>query len=151
MILSESLKNVQILGMDTSPFIYYVEDHKIYAEKMIEIFQLVVAKQIQILTSTITITEVLVKPFQIMDEEVEAAYRRLLWQTAIVKVLPITPIIAEQAARLRAKYNLKTPDALQIATALEAKCEAFLTNDKGLKKVKELSILILDELELNES
>jgi predicted nucleic acid-binding protein len=49
---------------------------------------------------------------------------------------------------LRAGYNLRTPDALQIATAVELNCQAFLTNDKQLQPVAELRVLILDELEL---
>jgi len=55
---------------------------------------------------------------------------------------------AKRAATLRAKYNLRTPDALQVATALEFDCQAFLTNDIALKRVTELRVLILDELEL---
>jgi predicted nucleic acid-binding protein len=49
---------------------------------------------------------------------------------------------------LRARYNLRTPDALQISAALETSCQAFLTNDTQLKRVTELRMLILDELEL---
>lgn len=60
----------------------------------------------------------------------------------------MTASIAETAAELRARYNLRTPDALQIAVALENNCDAFLCNDNGLKRVTELKILILDELEL---
>ncbi|MGL5942119.1 MAG: type II toxin-antitoxin system VapC family toxin [Waterburya sp.] len=49
---------------------------------------------------------------------------------------------------MRVKYNLKLPDALQITTAIETGCDSFLTNDKALKRVTELRILILDELEI---
>jgi hypothetical protein len=46
-----------------------------------------------------------------------------------------TTYVAERAAELRARYNLRTPDALQVATALVRRCEAFLTNDARLKRV----------------
>ena len=49
---------------------------------------------------------------------------------------------------MRARYNLRTPDALHVATAVPAGCDAMLTNDAQLKRVQELSILVLDELEL---
>jgi predicted nucleic acid-binding protein len=49
---------------------------------------------------------------------------------------------------MRVKYNLKLPDALQIATALETGCDAFLTDDKALKRLTELKILVLYELEI---
>jgi predicted nucleic acid-binding protein len=55
---------------------------------------------------------------------------------------------AERAADLRARYGLKTPDALQIGCALESGCDAFLCNDLALKRVTELRVLALDELEL---
>jgi len=61
-------------------------------------------------------------------------------------VLPITVEIAELAADLRARYNLRTPDALQVATALAHRCEAFLTNDARLKRVAEIRVLTLEEL-----
>jgi predicted nucleic acid-binding protein len=46
---------------------------------------------------------------------------------------------------LRARYNLRTPDALQVATALVRRCEAFLTNDARLKRVTEIRVLTLDD------
>ena len=59
----------------------------------------------------------------------------------------ITSEIARCAADFRAKYNLKLPDALQIATAIVSNCEAFLTNDTKLKRVTELQVLVIEELE----
>jgi predicted nucleic acid-binding protein len=47
---------------------------------------------------------------------------------------------------LRARYPVRTPDALQIAAALSNGCQAFLTNDKRLKPVSELKILVLDDI-----
>lgn len=55
--------------------------------------------------------------------------------------------VADQAAELRARYNLSLPDAFQAAVALAAGCDAFLTNDATLKRVSELSVIVLDELE----
>jgi predicted nucleic acid-binding protein len=49
---------------------------------------------------------------------------------------------------LRAHYNLRTPDALQVATALEFGCQAFLTNDEQLQRVTDLRVLVLKELSL---
>jgi predicted nucleic acid-binding protein len=58
----------------------------------------------------------------------------------------ISPKIAEQAARLRASYNLRTPDAIQLATAIEAGASTFLTNDQRLTSIMEIQILVLDSL-----
>ena len=61
-------------------------------------------------------------------------------------MLPITVESAELAAELRARYSLRTPDALQVATALVRRCEVFLTNDTRLKRVAEIRVLTLDDL-----
>ena len=56
--------------------------------------------------------------------------------------------IGRQAADFRARYNITLPDALQIASALAAGSQAFLTNDGTLKRVTELNVLLLDEVSL---
>ena len=61
-------------------------------------------------------------------------------------MLPVNVEIAEQAAILRAQYGLRTPDALQVAAAKTANCQVFLTNDKALKRVEDVKVLVLDEL-----
>ncbi len=63
-------------------------------------------------------------------------------------VEPIHGNVAEHAADLRARYVLRPPDALQIATALHAGCTDFLTNDIRLQRVTEIRVLVLDEIEL---
>jgi len=63
--------------------------------------------------------------------------------------VPISAGVAESAADLRARYNLRTPDALHVATAIDAGCDAFLTNDTGIKRVQEIAVLVLDDLELD--
>ena len=76
-------------------------------------------------------------------------YRDLLLNSSDFQVLPIDAEVAEIAADIRARYNLRTPDALQVATALHAGCDAFLTNnDKHFQRVTDLQVLILNELEL---
>ena len=62
--------------------------------------------------------------------------------------VPINEKVGKEAAQLRAQYNISLVDALQIAVALDAGCEGFLTNDNQLKRVQEIQILVLEELEL---
>jgi len=55
--------------------------------------------------------------------------------------------ISETAAELRAKYSfIRTPDAIQIATAINTEADFFITNDKKLKGLSEIKSLVLDEL-----
>ena len=54
--------------------------------------------------------------------------------------------IADTAARLRAEHGLRTPDALQAATAIRRGATAFLTNDAGLVRVSEVEVAVLERL-----
>ena len=76
-------------------------------------------------------------------------YENIIQNSIGFDLIPIDEQIARRAAHLRAQYNLKTPDALHVATALETGCQAFLTNDMGLKRVSEIRVLVLDELEIS--
>lgn len=76
----------------------------------------------------------------------ETGYRNLLLATPGIVSRIVDSAVATTAAALRARYGLKTPDALQVATALTENCEAFLTGDKGLRRVTELRVLVLDDL-----
>jgi predicted nucleic acid-binding protein len=66
-----------------------------------------------------------------------------------MQTIPVNETIAARAAYLRAKYRLRTPDALHAATAIVSGCDAFLTNDVTFRRVNEIPILILDDLELD--
>lgn len=59
----------------------------------------------------------------------------------------INQAVAERAAEIRARYNLALPDSFQVAVALESGCDAFLTNDAALKRVAEIDVIVLDEVE----
>jgi predicted nucleic acid-binding protein len=58
---------------------------------------------------------------------------------------PVDIPIARKAAELRAKENLRTPDVIQIATAIVAGAQAFVTNDARLKNVQDIPILIVSD------
>lgn len=148
MIIDDALKGVQRLYVETAPLIYYVEVHPTYAAKMDTIIQTLEATPIAAVSSVITLTEVLNQPIKAGDKRLEQEYRDILVNSGGYQLVPVTVQIAEKAADLRARYGLRTPDALHVASALYVGCDAFLTNDASLKRVAELPILFLDELEL---
>ena len=94
--------------------------------------------------STITLAECLVQPFRAKALELAARYKILFRDFPHLSVIPVTEEIAEKAAWLRAQYQLKTPDAIQMATAFESGCHGFLTNDEDLPRPKEIQVLILN-------
>jgi predicted nucleic acid-binding protein len=146
--LDDALTGVKNLGLDTAPVIYFVEKHPRYDALVTDIFRRIDNGIIVGITSVITFAEVLVQPIRRGDAKLQQEYSELLLNSADFETMPIDAETAKRAAAVRAKYNLRTPDALQVATALELDCQAFLTNDIPLKRVTELRVLILDELEL---
>lgn len=148
MKLEDALKNVSLIAFDTAPIIYFVEANPNYDAVVTAIFERVEKGEMTGLTSVISLCEVLVHPIRNQNTNLKQRYRDILQNSPNFFTKFINSAIAERAAELRAKYNLRTPDALQIATALENGCDAFLCNDNGLKRVTELQILILDDLEL---
>jgi predicted nucleic acid-binding protein len=148
MKLDDALAGVTSLGLDTAPIIYFVEANPKYDALVTEIFRRIDTGEFGGVTSVVTVTEVLVQPIRRGDTELEQDYLDLLLDSANFATMLMDTDTAKRAAALRAKYNLRTPDAIQIATALETDCQAFLTNDLPLKRVTELRVLALDELEL---
>ncbi len=149
MKLSLALRDIQRLCIDTAPFIYFVERHPAYVDQMRAIFRLLDNGAFDAITSTVTFTEVLMKPIQANDKLLQTSYRELLLNTRYIEVVPASISIAEKAATLRAAYNLRTPDALQLATAIDSGCQGFLTNDRKLLRVTEIPVLVLDDLEFD--
>ncbi|MEP7289047.1 MAG: PIN domain-containing protein [Chloroflexota bacterium] len=149
MKLGVALSRVRRLYVEAASLIYYVEEHPVYLQRMEIIVAFIEDTPIEALSSVISLTEVLNQPIKKGRNDLEQAYRDILISSARFRLLLVSQTIAESAARLRASYNLRTPDALHIATALDAACDAFLTNDNGLKRVTEIRILALDDLELD--
>jgi predicted nucleic acid-binding protein len=142
-----AITKLSVLGLDTSPLIYYIEKHPQFYKSAAVIFNQIESGKMRGVTSALTLTEVLVHPLAKANQELADSYRDILANSANFSLVSIDSYIAEVAASLRARYRLRTPDAIQIAVALRTGCEAFLTNDQDLKRVTEINVVILSELE----
>lgn len=131
-----------IVGMDTAPLIFFIEENPTYTEIVDPFFEAVERNEFSVVTSVVTLLEVLVHPFQAGDDKLAQKYRDLLFNSQGLMTLPLTPEIAKGAARLRSTYRrIRTPDAIQMATALNANASFFLTNDATLPSLPDLRIL----------
>jgi predicted nucleic acid-binding protein len=146
MKLIDGLRGVTRLGIDTAPVIYFVEAAPRYTPLVATIFDQL-GSGLRGIPSVITLGEVLVHPLANSDVRLPSAYQAFLLRSSGLATWPVDATAAEQAAALRARYRLHLTDALQIAVALEAGCEAFLTNDLALKHVAGLRVLVLDDRE----
>ncbi|MEP7285879.1 MAG: type II toxin-antitoxin system VapC family toxin [Chloroflexota bacterium] len=149
MIIRDALQNITQIGIDTAPLIYFVEKHPVYFDRIKTVIQHITQGSSAGVSAALTLTEVLTQPIKIGRTDLVNEYEDILLNSAGFLLVATDAKIARVAAELRARYNLKTPDAIQVATALESGCQAFLTNDFGIKRVTELRILVLDDLELD--
>lgn len=146
MKIAEALEGAKHVFLDTAPVIYYVESHPDYAEHTHAIFDRLDRGEFSAVTSPITLAECLIAPYRANLSIVIDAFLDLIVSGTNTTFIPIGESAARRAAQLRTRYNLTLTDAIQIAAALDANCDAFLTNDKHLRRVTELRVLVLDDL-----
>ncbi len=147
MKIDDALQGVTHLFLDTAPVIYYVEKNPIYAPTVAPIFGLIDDGSIVSVVSPVTLAECLVVPFRRGIAKLQQDFSDLLLSGHNTIFTTIDGTCARYAAEMRAKYNLTLLDALQVASALSAGCEALLTNDAMLSRVTELRVLVLVELD----
>jgi predicted nucleic acid-binding protein len=135
-----------IVGLDTAPLIYFIEKNPIYLAIVRSFFLAVEHGDIQVVTSTLSLTEVLVHPYKFGNRSLAQMYFDILQHQRNLTTLPVSAEIATEAARLRAAYGLKTPDSIQIATAIVGRATSFLTNDGEFAPIPGLKIVCLSEL-----
>lgn len=127
--------------------IYFVEKNPAFETKVQEVFQRLDDGKLTAVVSPITLAECLVLPYKLGKPDVAQIFTDLLVNSASVLLYPIDEITADKAADLRARYKLTLTDAFQLAVAIQSECDIFLTNDIDLKRVTEISVLILSEIE----
>ena len=118
---------------DTNLFIYMLEDQGERAALVRHILERMSARRDELLTSALTLAEVLVKPLSVGDTEWADRYERLL-NSPGVSVLPFDKSSARIYAQLRQDKALKAGDVIQLACAASARCDLFITNDDRLSR-----------------
>jgi predicted nucleic acid-binding protein len=118
---------------DTNLFIYFVEGGGERTVRVRQIVQRISDRRDELLTSTMTLGEVLVKPTSLGDVAWADRYEKLLGSPG-VSLIPFDRSCARVYAQLRQDKLLKAPDAIQLACAASAKCDLFITNDERLSR-----------------
>ena len=143
--LGDFLRKHRKVYLDSSIFIYFVQRHPRYFDLCDRIFRDMEEDRIEGLTSTLTLLELLVQPYRLKREDIVLKFYSLFTTYPHLNWIQLSLGISDLAAKLRAEYNLKTPDAVQIASALSNGAAAFICNDKAFLRVKDIECLILDE------
>ena len=142
----EQLAGHTVIGVDTSIFIYHVEAHPRYLPLTQELLTGVEAGQWAAITSTVTVMELTVQPWKMGRSAAAREYEALLIHFPNLAMADVTRDVARRAAQLRAEYNVRPADALQVATALLGGATAFVTNDRKLARLsREIAVIVLDD------
>jgi predicted nucleic acid-binding protein len=130
-------------ALDTAAFIYWIEESLDYLELIAPVFRAADAGEIEIVSSALSLLEVLVVPYRAGHLDLAGRYEALLTRSRGIRLIEIDRAQLRGAAQLRARHGIRTPDALQLAAALTARCPVFVTNDRRLPAIAGLRMLQL--------
>lgn len=134
---------------DSNLFIYLLEDYPAFSQAVADLRLKMLERKDQLLTSTLTLGEILVKPLGMGDLALCRSYEETL--ESIAMLLPFDLKAARRYAAIRSTTSIKAPDAMQLACAGEAGVDLFVTNDRRLqgKQVDGIQFIVaLDQVPL---
>jgi len=134
------------IAIDSNVFIYVFEGSAMAERLRDELFVPVEQGELQAITSVLTVSEILTRPKSLAREDICQKYVILLESYPNLEIVPFTIKEAVLSAAIRAKYRVRTPDAIQLASALEHNATLFFTNDLNLpSQVEALRLVFLQE------
>ena len=127
---------------DTNLFIYLFDDYADLSRRVMDLRRAMLERSDQLLTSTLTLGEILVKPLERQEGELARKYEEAV--TATASLLPFDVKAARTYAALRCDHSLRAPDAMQLACAAAAGVDLFITNDARLqaKRVEGIQFIV---------
>ena len=140
MIDLDSIADHCLVTIDTAPIIYILEDHPRYAELFVPLFQRIESGRLRGVISPVTIAEVVAGPLNSGNEILANRYFKALTSGSRWLVQELTAELSFVAARIRIRYQLKLPDAIQVATAIQTGSAALVTHDRDFRGVDEIPI-----------
>lgn len=143
--IAATLCRHQLVGLDTSIFIYHIEGASPFATAAGIAMDELARGAFAGVTSVLSLMEITVKPLQLGFTDAANEYEIILTNYPNLTVATLDRVTARRAAELRATHRLRPADALQIAACIQAGATAFLTNDKGLRRVTDIPVFLLED------
>jgi predicted nucleic acid-binding protein len=131
------------VAIDTALVIYLIEQEPRYLPHILPLFTEANRGERVLITSALTLFEVLVVPYRARNLALAERYEALLTQSRGLRLIDLSLDLLRAAAQLRAATSIKTPDALQLAAALATGCRTFVTNDRRLPAIPGLRVIQL--------
>ncbi|MFH0850166.1 MAG: PIN domain-containing protein [Candidatus Bathyarchaeota archaeon] len=141
-----SLTPYERVYIDSMVFIYHFEGSPKYSPLTRRILHMVESGRIKGVTSTLTVMEILVKPLRVANTSAARDYVYLVTNFPGMVLRAVDVEVAEKASELRAKYNIRAPDAIHVATSIVEEADSFITNDVRLQRIDEVKVLLLNKL-----
>jgi len=132
--------------IDTSVWIYHFAEHSAFGEAARRVIEELEAGRFRGIASELTLLPIIVKPLQVDRQDAADDYETLLSYFPNLDLIPISRAILLDAAGLRARHRLRTPDAIQLSTGFSSGATLAITNDAAWAQVAGIETLLLSDL-----
>jgi predicted nucleic acid-binding protein len=146
--LASALAGHRLIALDTAVWIYHFEGSAAYGPAADRVLEVVSQGRIGTVVSELVLLELLVAPLKKGAQDIADEIELAVMHFPNLQLAPVTRAVLLRAAEMRARYGLRTPDAIMLATAVESGATLAVTNDDGWRKVKEVEILLLRDLKV---
>lgn len=130
--------------LDTNCFIYFLENHPEFQMPVAKIFRHIIDFDGKIITSELTLAELLVKPYRLELYQTIDSYENFLNNSKDIELISINQTVLKTASQIKAHYKTPLADAIHIATAkLYDDCDIFVTNDEKMRGLEGLNCNVI--------
>lgn len=148
MIIDELCARHRRIGLDANLLVYVLEAVEPWAQAARALLRAIEGGAAVGVLAAVGLAEVLAGPARYEDLALVERYAVELHSMANLRIEPLTPEIAHDAAIIRGIRGIGLADAIHLATARAAGATAFVTNDRSLRGSAKLPVIYLDELEV---
>ena len=141
--ITSTLAGHRLIALDTSVWIYHFEGSPAYGRAADSVLEAISQGQIEAVASELVLLELLVAPLKKGAQDVADEIEMTLLHFPHLQLAPVTRAVLLRAAEIRARYGLRTPDAVMVATAIESGATLSVTNDSAWRKVREIEVVLL--------
>ena len=146
MVSSPIARRHQRVLIDTSVWIYHFEEHSTFGKAAGRVIEELEAGRFRGIASELTLLEITVKPLQLGRQDAADDYETLLSYFPNLDLIAISRAILLDAAGLRARHRLRTPDAIQLATAFSSGATLAITIDEAWARIAGIDTILLSDL-----
>ena len=144
--IASALAGHRLIALDTSVWIYHFEGSPAYGRAADSVLEVVTEGHVAAVASELVLLELLVAPLRKGAQDVADEIEMTLLHFPNLQLMPVIRAVLVRAAEFRARYGLRTPDAIMVATAVESGATLAVTNDDAWQKVKEIEVLLVRHL-----